>query len=225
MKKFRKHVQTFAVTVSLCAMAFSVAVDAAVINVLVLGSDGEPIPHVAVFVDGDDAPGNAASTPSATMDQVGTQFVPHMLVVETGTAVEFPNSDIVAHHVYSFSKPNNFVLPLYKGDVHAPVTFEHDGVVILGCNIHDGMLGYIVVVNSGVFGVTDAEGRVSLDIDADSSARTVSIWSPRIRDDENALSKDAASSTDGESELTFKMQKKLRPSHHSQSDAVKWSEY
>ena len=64
------------------------------------------------------------------------QFVPHMLVVQTGTSIEFPNSDVVGHHVYSFSKPNNFVLPLYTGDSHAPVTFDHDGVVMLGCNIN-----------------------------------------------------------------------------------------
>ena len=70
-------------------------------------------------------------TASAVMDQRDMQFVPHLLVVQTGTSVEFPNSDTVAHHVYSFSNPNKFMLPMYKGDQHPPVTFEHSGVVSL----------------------------------------------------------------------------------------------
>jgi plastocyanin len=224
MQKSVKHGRLVVLVTSLLAMGSAAVVDAAVINVLVLGPDGEPIPDVAVFLEGDGRGSGALQIESATMDQVETNFVPHMLVVETGTAVEFPNSDIVAHHVYSFSKPNNFVLPLYKGDAHAPVTFEHNGVVILGCNIHDGMLGYIVVVDSGVFGVTDLNGRVSLNIDVD-AGRAVSIWSPRLRDDESALSAAVEVPADDPSDLTFRMQKKLRPPHHSQSEAVQWSDY
>ena len=224
MQKSIKHGRLVVVVTSLLAMGSAAVVDAAVINVLVLGPDGEPIPDVAVFLEGDGRGSGALQSKSATMDQAETNFVPHMLVVETGTAVEFPNSDIVAHHVYSFSKPNNFVLPLYKGDAHAPVTFEHNGVVILGCNIHDGMLGYIVVVDSGVFGVTGLNGRVSLNIDVD-AGRAVSIWSPRLRDDASALSAAVDGSADDPSDLTFRMQKKLRPPHHSQSEAVQWSDY
>ncbi len=77
------------------------------------------------------------------MDQQGHQFVPHLLVVQAGTEVTFPNSDNVSHHVYSFSPTKPFELPLYKGDVYPPVTFEKAGIVVVGCNIHDSMLGYI----------------------------------------------------------------------------------
>ncbi|MDA0706220.1 MAG: methylamine utilization protein [Proteobacteria bacterium] len=198
-------------------------VHATSVDVQVLGPDGEPVSEVAVFVVAPAAAARMSAVATATMDQIDTCFVPHMLVVQKGTAVEFPNSDVVAHHVYSFSKPNNFVLPLYKGDAHAPITFEHAGVVILGCNIHDGMLGYIVVVDSGVFGITDVAGRVTLELEAGAGDYLVNIWSPRIRDDQESLQKTVSRQSDAT--LVFGLQKKLRPPHDAQSTAVKWSEY
>ena len=201
------------------------AAHAGVIEVRVLGPDGAPVPDVAVFLANDVQGAASATGKRATMDQVDTEFVPHILIIATGTAVEFPNSDIVAHHVYSFSKPNNFVLPLYKGDAHAPVTFEHEGVVTLGCNIHDGMLGYIVVVDTTVFGMTDAAGRARLQIATHAEEPVVRIWSPRIRDDDSTLRHAVDSTAAGTGELVFRLQKKLRPPHVSQSSAVQWSDY
>ena len=150
------------------------------------------------------------------MDQVDQRFVPHVLVVQTGTEVDFPNSDVVAHHVYSFSHPNHFKLPIYKGRAHPPVQFEESGVVVLGCNIHDHMLAYIVVVDTPSFAKTNDDG-VALD------AR-VSIWSPRIRDDEEKLS--VSLENGGESAaVAFRLDKALRPRHEDQSEVLSWSEY
>ena len=67
------------------------------------------------------------------MDQVDERFVPEMLVVRAGTAVSFPNSDQVRHHVYSFSEAKRFELALYRGNVHDPVIFDR---VITSYSIH-----------------------------------------------------------------------------------------
>lgn len=192
--------------------------------VRVVSKDGQPVPDVAVFVKQAGVSVDAAHEPqSAIMDQRDVRFVPHILVVEKGASVEFPNSDVVAHHVYSFSRPNNFVLPLYKGAPPAPVLMEHDGVVTLGCNIHDGMLGYIVIVDTSVFGATDENGVASLSVDDGASAYEVSIWSPRIRDSRDPLVQNiSALSNDG---VTFKLQKSLRPAHTEESESVEWEEY
>ena len=72
--------------------------------------------------------------------------------------MEFPNNDTVSHQVYSFSAAKRFQLPLYKGEVHPPVTFDRPGLVVLGCNIHDVMVGYIYVTDAPYFGKTDREG-------------------------------------------------------------------
>jgi hypothetical protein len=165
------------------------------------------------------------SPESAVMDQRNKQFVPHVLVVQKGASVLFPNSDTIGHHVYSFSKPNNFVLPLYTGDSHDPVIFDHDGVVMLGCNIHDHMLGYIVVVDTDVFGITDESGSVLLRVADSASGYVANIWSPRIRDGEQELKKRVDTSLSTVSELTFALRKKLRAPHHNQTEAVQWSKY
>jgi plastocyanin len=194
------------------------------LSVRVTGNDGQPVPGVVVFVKQAGVARDASRQPeSAIMDQRDERFVPHVLVVEKGASVQFPNSDVVAHHVYSFSRPNNFILPLYKGTPPAPVLLESDGVVTLGCNIHDGMLGYIVVVDTNVFGTTDESGATSLPINDQASSYDVSIWSPRIRDSKDPLVQSvSAVPSDG---ITFNLKKSLRPAHTEQSDSVEWDEY
>jgi len=193
------------------------------LDVFVADRDGAPVADVAVFAVR--ASGDArlpAPAGNAVMDQVGKEFVPHLLVVQSGTSVEFPNSDTVAHHVYSFSHPNKFMLPMYKGVAHPPVTFEHSGVVILGCNIHDHMLGYILVVDSTVYSKTDERGRASLSLERPEDYE-IRIWSPRIRDGEELLGKTVANSGSMDSLLSFQLVKKLSPPHGDQ--VASWQEY
>ena len=186
--------------------------------------DGRPVPNVAVFIKQTGGAVDAAHMPApAIMDQRDVRFVPHVLIVEKGASVEFPNSDSVAHHVYSFSRPNQFVLPLYKGTPPTPEDFEHEGVVILGCNIHDGMLAYIVVVDTSVFGVTDVNGVASLLVDDSASSYEVSIWSPRIRDSRDPIVRSFVIPPAGG--ITFELQKSLRPAHVEQAGSVEWDEY
>jgi plastocyanin len=146
--------------------------------VRVLDSNGDPVSDAVVWTPAADS-GPAPAASRVVIDQVDKQFVPQLSVIRAGTEVQFPNSDSVSHHVYSFAHPNNFELPLYKGDVRPTVQFDNPGIVTLGCNIHDAMLGYIVVVDTPYFGITDAEGYVDLSV-ALLPAADVSVWSPRL---------------------------------------------
>ncbi|MFW1678161.1 methylamine utilization protein [Pontibacter sp. JAM-7] len=92
------------------------------------------------------------------ISQQGKQFVPQMQVVTTGTAIEFPNRDSFRHHVYSFSAPKPFELKLYVGKPKAPIVFDKPGVVVLGCNIHDHMIGWVVVLDTPIFTRSDENG-------------------------------------------------------------------
>ncbi len=195
------------------------------VDVFVVDRDGQPVADVAVYatrVDGQYQ--RQAPKASAVMDQIDKQFVPHLLVVQTATSVQFPNNDTVAHHVYSFSYPNKFMLSMYKGKQHPPVTFEHSGVVTLGCNIHDHMLGYILVVDSTTFTKTDENGKALLSLDNPEDYE-ISIWSPRIRDGDELLSKTVVMPGNPGSEVKFQLAKKLNPPHGGQSGSMTWSEY
>ena len=188
-------------------------------TVTVIDRDGEPVPDVAVYIDAPASTESRAAGATAVMDQVDTQFVPHLLVIQKGTLVEFPNSDPIAHHVYSFSRPNDFMLPLYKGDVHAPITFEHAGVVTLGCNIHDHMLAYILVVDGPRYGKTDADGKVTLDVGGLADA-SVTIWSPRIRPRGEALTQAVQNGA-----VEFRITGRLRAPHGDESRGIEWTDY
>jgi len=196
---------------------------AEMLEVRVVGPDRQPVPDVAVFVEQVGVPARASSLQKATMDQRDSNFVPHILVVRKGADVDFPNSDAIAHHVYSFSKPNDFVLPLYKGVSPEPVRFEYDGIVTVGCNIHDGMLGYIVVVNTEVYGMTGVEGTVVLNVDEGASEYKVRVWSPRIRDSRTPL--EITISAGDSLTAVFALKKNLRAAHTHHTESVSWDGY
>lgn len=112
------------------------------------------------------------------MDQLNKQFVPELLIIPQGAKVNFPNSDNIRHHVYSFSKAKPFELELYSGQPKAPLTFEQAGVVVLGCNIHDSMVGYIYVAASHNVQRTNSEGQAELDLSALTPDSKLTIWHP-----------------------------------------------
>ncbi len=112
--------------------------------------------------------------------QKNRQFIPPVTVIPVGSVVRFPNWDNVQHHVYSFSAAKTFDIPLYIGESPQVIEFERPGVVTLGCNIHDWMAAYIVVLDTAAFAKTDASGSVLL---RNLPAGPVSIfgWCPRLR--------------------------------------------
>lgn len=94
----------------------------------------------------------------AVMDQKDLRFVPHVLAIQVGTTVEFPNSDPVAHNVFSISKAKRFNLGLYRRGSVRHVKFDKPGVVELLCNVHMEMSAYIVVLKSPYFALTGTDG-------------------------------------------------------------------
>jgi plastocyanin len=122
--------------------------------------------------------GRAKLLPDA-MDQVDKQFVPFVKPVLIGSTVRFPNSDNIRHQVYSFSAAKKFELPLYAGTEAAAVVFDKAGVVVLGCNIHDWMIGYIYVSDTPYFAKTDAGGKAMI-AELPPGDYTVRVWHPGL---------------------------------------------
>lgn len=146
----------------LFALASSGPLQAAVVEVAALGSDGKPLPETVVYLESAEAKAAAKPTGVMEMQQIERRFVPGVLVVVRGTEVRFPNRDRVRHHVYSLSPTKTFELKLYAGTPANPVLFDKPGVAVLGCNIHDNMVGWVVVVETPHHGVAPASGVVKL---------------------------------------------------------------
>ncbi|MBB6523738.1 hypothetical protein [Pseudoteredinibacter isoporae] len=98
------------------------------------------------------SPAGSEQPPVKVIEQKNRQFDPYISVARLGSNIQFPNRDNTAHHVYSFSKPLSFELPLYKKRTPAPIQVENPGLIALGCNIHDWMIAYLVVVDSPFYG-------------------------------------------------------------------------
>lgn len=154
------------------------AAGAAPVDVQLLGPGGRPVADAVVTVEAPHS-GPIRFPWPYVMRQQNISFEPHVLIVPVGADVTFPNLDRVRHHVYSFSKPKRFELKLYGQDQTRSVMFDKPGVVALGCNIHDGMSGFVIAVDTPYAARTDSSGHARLDVPAGSA--TLKLWHPSIR--------------------------------------------
>jgi plastocyanin len=135
---------------------------------------------IAVYVDA--IPGKTFDAPSkpAVADQKHKTFVPHVLVVEKGTTVQFLNSDPVGHNVYWPSVSGNKKLAHNMGTwpqgQEKSFTFSDLGVAPLLCNVHPEMSGYVVIAPTPYFAVTDKEGNFEIK-DVPDGSYTLKTWS------------------------------------------------
>lgn len=190
----------------------------AVLIVEVTDARGRPIPDAVVIATAKDPANQLAAATPAVMDQVARAFVPSVLVVRTGTPVIFPNSDTVAHQVYSFSPTKRFELGLYRGHPHSPIVLDQPGLVVLGCNIHDNMVGYIYVTASPYFGKSDERGVWQMG-SAPPGEYEVTIWSSRLPREAAGAKQQVSLSDVAPARVEFRLKQALRPGTEPISDA------
>lgn len=136
--------------------------------------------NIAIYVDA--IPGKTFDAPSqhVTIDQRKMTFVPHVAVVLKGTTVEFLNSDNVGHNVYWPSISGNKKLTHNMGTwpkgQNKAFQFNDLGTASLLCNVHPEMSGYVVVVATPYFAVTNKEGEYEIKNVPDGNY-TLKTWS------------------------------------------------
>lgn len=146
-----------------CAGALLAAsAQAADVQVQVQDASGRSVADAVVFLESEQARRQVRPVAGLEMAQNHKQFVPQILIVPVGSEVRFPNHDTVRHHVYSFSPAKKFELKLYAGTPAQPVRFEQSGVVVLGCNIHDQMVGWVLVLDTPYYAQTSTSGQAAL---------------------------------------------------------------
>ena len=121
-------------------------------------ANGAAVPNAVVTVYPGGRPAPLGARGRYQIAQRDLQFSPFVLVVPVGADVSFPNFDNVRHQVYSFSPVRRFELRLYAREQERSVHFDRPGIVPLGCNIHDRMIAFIAVVDTGFVARTDASG-------------------------------------------------------------------
>lgn len=95
----------------------------------------------------------------ATVDQRAETFVPHLVAVEAGSRVDFPNNDETYHNVFSLSPAGAFDLGRYAAGRSKSIRFDQPGIVRVFCDIHSHMSAFVLVFGHRFFAVTDEDGR------------------------------------------------------------------
>lgn len=192
--------------------------------VTVAQADGSPLVGAVVVAEPVSPVARPRPATDAVIDQRDLAFVPDVVVVRTGTAIAFPNSDKVRHQVYSFSGAKQFKLALYSGKAHPPVVFDRPGVVTLGCNIHDGMIAHILVTDSPWFGRTGERGELRL-TGLPEGSYTLRVWHPRITDDAAQLERAVDVAESRSAPQSFRLARKLKPEQHRHGTDQRWDDY
>ncbi len=143
-------------------------------------------------------------TEHGVVDQLNLVFIPHVLAVQKGTTVEFPNSDLVRHNV--FSTPdccNQFNLGTYDIGTSKPVTFNESCEIPLLCNVHAEMSAYVVVLDNPYFGVTEKDGSFRIN-NVPPGTYKLKSWHEKLRSVEQEVTVEGGKTV----EVSFLMKKR-----------------
>lgn len=162
-------------------LALATAAAGATVDVSVADGAGKPLADAVVMLEPTSARLPVKPLAGVQITQARRQFDPQVTVIPVGTAVVFPNLDTVRHHVYSFSGAKNFELKLYAGVPAAPVVFDKAGIAVLGCNIHDQMVAWVVVVDTPFYARSSALGKASLP-GVPAGAYRLKVWHSTLAD-------------------------------------------
>jgi len=182
-------------------LALAPLAQAADLRATVRDERGGPVADAVVVAVPED-PALRGGSRVEQVEQIDLEFVPHVKAIQAGTAVSFPNRDDVRHHVYSFSPARRFELPLYVGTPAQRVVFDQPGVVVMGCNIHDWMVGYIYVSPSPHFAATGARGTAHI-AGLPAGRYTVHVWHPRLAAAEETTRRQAVLGAEGNAALEW----------------------
>jgi plastocyanin len=138
------------------------------------------------------------------VEQNDIHFDPFILIVPVNSEVAFPNKDKVRHHVYSFSPAKKFEIKLYGRDETRKITFDKTGVVALGCNIHDQMMGFIVVLDTPYAAKVGASGQVTL-TNIPPGGGTLTVWQPFMRGRDNQMAQQVVIPPAGAAHASFSL--------------------
>jgi plastocyanin len=117
---------------------------------------------------------------AATVDQKNLAFIPHVVAVSAGSTVTFVNSDKVNHDIFSANPCKKFDIDDFHPGSIKTMTFDKPCEVNLLCDLHPEMSGFIIVIDSNHFAVTDAAGKFTIG-SVPPGTYDVAVWSEKLK--------------------------------------------
>jgi plastocyanin len=121
---------------------------------------------VVVMLKGITGKSTGASAPAAELDQMGCQYVPSILAIQTGQKLIVKNSDPVLHNVHTLptvagNEEKN--VSQMAGSPELTFTFaKPENFLKFKCDVHPWMFAWVTVVDNPWFAVTDKEGKFTI---------------------------------------------------------------
>jgi hypothetical protein len=194
------------------------------VQVVVNNSNGKALADIVVYLEPLDGQILEKSHEKVIIGQFGQSFSPYLSVSQVHSKVNFVNKDDITHHIYSAGSDNKFSFKIRAGKTNSSVKFDHASEVAMGCNIHDWMSGYLLVVNTPYFDKTDKLGQVSFNITKHGKYKVV-VWHPQMQADNNRMTMDKNISEDATFTFSFERAMENIPTQESDEDFDFLSDY
>ncbi|HVC00189.1 MAG TPA: carboxypeptidase regulatory-like domain-containing protein [Candidatus Dormibacteraeota bacterium] len=144
--------------------------------------------------------GKAFAFPKAVLDQKKCMFVPDVLIMKPGQ-MEVLNSDNVTHNVHIIARNNRSSNEMMApGAPAATVTLMHPENILVRCDIHPWMHGYIIVAKNPYYVTSGPGGSFTL-TDVPAGTYTLDVWQDKIGTKEQQVTVQAGKTTT----VTFKL--------------------
>ena len=184
-------------------------------QVFVNSKKGQELADMVVYLEPLDGQVLEKSSKKIVVGQLGKSFTPYISVSQINSKVSFVNQDDITHHIYSAGNENKFSFKIRAGQTNSSTEFDHASEVAMGCNIHDWMSGYLLVVNTPYFGKTDKHGQVSFNIAKQGKYRIV-VWHPQMQNENSRMIKEKVIVAN--SDLTFTLENEMADIPLQESD-------
>ncbi|HYC33865.1 MAG TPA: plastocyanin/azurin family copper-binding protein [Gemmatimonadales bacterium] len=179
---FRRLVAVGAVA-AVCLLAAAAGLGAVVSGRVTMLDKGdrpaEDIGQAVIWLEGGSPPSAAPATVEITTSD--KEFAPHIIVVQAGSTVGFPNHDPFNHNVFSLSEENPFDLGLYGRGETRSVRFARPGVVRVYCNVHAQMSAVVVVRDNPWYTQPSSDGSFVLPT-VPAGAYRLHLWHERAEE-------------------------------------------
>ena len=191
-----------------CCSCFAHAAEANKLTVNVNNPDGSIVDTVIVYATPVGFAAPERPPRSVEVTQKEWAFTPFMSVAQRNDNVSFTNQDNFTHHIYSLTGSSRFSFKLKAGE---ETQFAVDNVqpeeeIAMGCNIHDWMSGFMLVVDTPYFDKTNQQGQTAFDLEQGGRYK-VTVWHPQLNTKDHKFNKTINIS--GNQQLTLTLPKKL----------------
>ena len=193
----------------LSSLLSSTFIYAKTVTVTVMNINNNPVSDLVVFLEPlENQKLDSLSVDPLIINQEDKKFAPYISVIQKGLPLTFLNKDSITHHIYSASSKNRFSFRLKSKDEKLVEDIMVAGKVVMGCNIHDWMSGYLLVVDTPIYSKTNSQGKVSFEV-PEAGRYQLKVWHPQLMEKNQEISRELNTSEINtvELRLTKKMAK------------------